>query len=50
MVDLTSIDRLSGDIEPVEVYYSTEIITRFAAFGSESQSFVVATDEWVGYI
>ena len=47
MLDLLITTEISGTIEPVEIY-SSSYATKYAAFGSTSQSFVVGTENWMG--
>ena len=47
MLDLLTTLEITGTIEPVEIY-SSSFITKYAAFGSSSQSFVVGTSNWMG--
>jgi len=47
MLDLLTTIDITGTIEPVEIY-SSSFITKYAAFGSSSESFVVGTDNWMG--
>lgn len=46
MIDLET-QVLSGNIEPSEAFVSP-YSTKYAAFGSGSQSFVIGTDNWMG--
>ncbi len=47
MLDLVITTEISGTIEPAEIYTSDDA-TKFAAFGSNSLSFVVGTENWMG--
>ncbi len=47
MLDLLTTIDITGTIEPVEIYTSADA-TKYAAFGSNSLSFVVGTENWMG--
>lgn len=48
ILDLSSHEDITGNIEVDEVYQHPDFTTRFAAIGSESKSFVVGTYNWMG--
>ncbi len=48
LIDLVSNSILTGTLEPIEVYTSTSYKTLYAAFGSDSGSFVLGTENWIG--
>ncbi len=48
MLNLLATTEITGTIEPEEIYNSSLFITKYAAFGSESKSFVVGTSNWMG--
>lgn len=46
-MNLLNLDVIAGDLEPKKIYSSSNV-TKYAAFGSESKSFVVGTSNWMG--
>lgn len=47
LLNLLNLDVIAGDLEPKKIYSSSNV-TKYAAFGSESKSFVVGTSNWMG--
>ena len=48
ILDLLANADITGTVEPEEIYYSPQFITKYTSFGSESKSFVVGTLKWMG--
>ncbi len=48
LIDLEENEKMTGTIEPVELYTSLSYSTEYASFGTQSGSFVLGTDNWIG--